>query len=125
MQVLRNLLFNAIKFSDKKSVVKIQSEKKCDENGHCTRNVIISNFGTTIPDEELSSIFGEFIQSSKTKTGAGGTGLGLAISRQILRDHNCDIIAKTGADGETMFQFNLPLDENQVPQHKESNVSPV
>ena len=125
MQVLRNLLFNAIKFSDKEGVVKIQSEKKCDENGNCTQKVTISNFGTTIPDEELDSIFGEFVQSSKTKTGAGGTGLGLAISRQILRDHNCYICAKTGSEGETIFQFDLPLDEAHLQRDKESNVSPA
>ena len=125
MQVLRNLLFNAIKFSNEKGIIKIESKKKHDEKGHCIQEIAISNFGMSIPEGELDSIFGEFIQSSKTKTGAGGTGLGLAISRQILRDHNCSIWAQTGSDGETIFQFNLPLDEAHLQQHKESNVSPV
>lgn len=111
MQVLRNLLFNAIKFSDETGVITIQIEQDEIPGESSTQKISISNYGATIPEDELDSIFSEFVQSSKTKTGAGGTGLGLTITRQILRDHNCSIYAKKGNDGETLFQFNLPLDE--------------
>jgi len=114
IQVLRNLLFNAIKFSDDSGVITIQSKQEPSADGDLIQKIIISNYGIAIPEEELESIFGEFVQSSKTKTGAGGTGLGLAISRQILHDHNCTINAKTEVDGATVFQFNLPRDENQL-----------
>ncbi len=114
LQVLRNLLFNAIKFSDEGKKIIIKSRKKGIENGEKKLRVSIINYGVPIPEEELQSIFGEFIQSSKTKTGAGGTGLGLAISRQILKDHNSSIWAENGKNGETLFHFTLPLKKPQL-----------
>ena len=114
MQVLRNLLFNAIKFSNEDGLISIYCEKAEESDGSSMQNVAISNYGIPIPDEERKSIFGEFIQSSKTKTGAGGTGLGLAISRQILCDHCCSITASTADDGATIFQFTLPRNKKQV-----------
>lgn len=114
MQVFRNLLFNAIKFSYEDGVISIHCEKVAESDGNSRQNVMISNYGIPIPAEELESIFGEFIQSSKTKTGAGGTGLGLAISRQILCDHCCSITASTGDDGATIFQFTLPRTKTQA-----------
>ncbi len=114
MQVLRNLFLNAIKFSDAEGVIEIFNEKESAANESSMQSIAVSNYGVTIPPEELDSIFGEFIQSTKTNTGAGGTGLGLAISRQILRDHNCSIIAKTGENGATIFQFTLPHDKKQL-----------
>ncbi len=47
----------------------------------------VSDNGTGIPESELEAVFGKFVQSSKTKTGAGGTGLGLAICREIVEAH--------------------------------------
>jgi len=114
MQVIRNLLFNAIKFSNESGIINIFSKNKPTENGNCKQNIVISNYGVPIPEEELEAIFGEFIQSSKTKTGAGGTGLGLAISRQILCDHNCSITARIDDDGATVFQFTLPHNKKQL-----------
>jgi PAS domain S-box-containing protein len=111
MQVLRNILFNAIKFSHDNSKIKISNEKRYGIDGYYKQGIIISNVGVPIPEDEFDLIFGKFTQSSATKTGAGGTGLGLAISRQILRDHNCNIWVSTGADGETIFHFNLPLNK--------------
>lgn len=111
MQVMRNLLVNGIKFSHEDSPITIRCVKKKEDDVSLTRSVSISNFGTPIPESELSAIFDEFIQSSNTKTGAGGTGLGLAISRQILEDHNCTIVAHTSDNKETIFTFTVPNDE--------------
>ena len=44
--------------------------------------------GLGIPADEQEFIFDKFIQSSKTKTGAGGTGLGLSICKEIVEDHD-------------------------------------
>lgn len=111
MQVMRNLLVNGIKFSNDGSPISIRCSGKKEDDSSLTRTVSISNIGTPIPENELNSIFDEFIQSSSTKTGAGGTGLGLAISRQILQDHNCTITAHTGDKKETIFTFTVPSDE--------------
>lgn len=68
---------------------------------------VIDN-GIGIPKGELESVFDKFIQSSKTKTGAGGTGLGLAISKQIVLDHHGSIWAENNPDGGTIFTVKIP-----------------
>jgi len=62
-----------------------------------------------IPEDEVSSIFDKFIQSSRTKTGAGGTGLGLSISREIVMAHHGRIWACNSPDGGAAFTFVLPI----------------
>jgi signal transduction histidine kinase len=103
MQVVRNLLSNAIKFSEKGSTIRIaigQSPEKL--------TCLVSNQGLGIPETELETIFDKFVQSSKTRTGAGGTGLGLAISREIIQQHGGKIWAESQMNGLTKFTFELP-----------------
>ena len=78
-QVLRNLISNAVKFSPVGGEIEINLTQDDD-------SVIVSvkDQGVGIPEEELDAVFDKFIQSSKTKTGAGGTGLGLAICKEIV-----------------------------------------
>ncbi len=103
MQVLRNLLGNAIKFSppDGKIEVELSDRKECVE-------VRVLDRGPGIPEEELEAIFDKFIQSSKTRTGAGGTGLGLAICREILDAHHGRIWAENRPDGGAVLSFLVP-----------------
>jgi hypothetical protein len=61
--------------------------------------VAIVDHGPGIPEDELESIFDEFVQSSQTRTGAGGTGLGLAICRHIVAAHGGRIQARNAALG--------------------------
>lgn len=69
----------------------------------------ISDEGIGIPESELIAIFDKFIQSSKTKTGAGGTGLGLAITKEIIEAHQGKIWAENNAHRGASFTFILPL----------------
>jgi signal transduction histidine kinase len=64
--------------------------------------------GPGIPEDEIEEIFEKFVQSSKTKTGAGGTGLGLSISRQILFKHEGRIRVANRAGGGACFHIELP-----------------
>lgn len=104
IQVLRNLLSNAIKFSSENSLIQTKIQKQDN-----SVRVTVINHGIGIPKNELESIFDKFIQSSKTKTGAGGTGLGLAISREIIRQHDGRIWAECENNNETHFIFEIPL----------------
>ena len=70
--------------------------------------VYIKDEGIGIPEKELDSVFDKFIQSSKTKTGAGGTGLGLSICKEIITKHNGKIWAENTPDGGAKFGFALP-----------------
>lgn len=112
VQVLRNLLCNAITFSDPNSEIQIL----CTMTINARQQIRISNVGVAIPEDELETIFDSFVQSSATTTGAGGTGLGLAISRQIIQGHNSTIWAENGDDGKTHFCFLLPTRTEQFQQ---------
>ena len=86
--------------------------------------VSVSDRGIGIPVEELESIFDRFIQSSKTRTGAGGTGLGLAISREIISAHKGRIWAGNRPDGGgAVLSFEIPYNLNQEPD-EESDEEP-
>lgn len=70
--------------------------------------IAVRDRGPGIPEGELESIFEKFVQSSRTRTGAGGKGLGLAICRQIVRLHGADIRATNHPEGGAVFTFQLP-----------------
>ncbi|MEW6057665.1 MAG: ATP-binding protein [Bdellovibrionota bacterium] len=102
-QVVRNLLSNAIKFSDKGTVIRIEFERVPEKILYR-----VVNKGVGIPALELETVFNKFVQSSKTRTGAGGTGLGLAICREIIQHHNGKIWAESKENGETRFTVEIP-----------------
>ncbi|MBT4290254.1 MAG: PAS domain-containing sensor histidine kinase [Deltaproteobacteria bacterium] len=103
-QVIRNLLSNAIKFSKPDSVVRIELVKTKN-----SLNCSVIDNGVGIPEDELNIVFDKFIQSSKTKTGAGGTGLGLAICHEIINAHHGRIWARNNTEGGAIIKFNLPI----------------
>jgi len=115
-QVFFNLLSNAIKFSPhgKRIMVTIQpsieslGRRQSDSDPEAALRITFENQGVGIPESELQDIFNKFVQSSKTKTGAGGTGLGLAICREIVEAHRGKIWAENRPEGGTMFTIILP-----------------
>lgn len=117
-QVLRNLLSNAIKFSAEGSEIEIQlkpgqieaSEGKVRD----TLELQVADRGPGIPEEELEAVFDKFVQSSKTRSGAGGTGLGLAICREIVSAHQGFILARNRIGGGAEFVVSLPLEKPEV-----------
>ncbi len=105
MQVLRNLLSNAVKFSPEDGVVTVASAVRDD------RLVLsVSDRGVGVPEAEREDVFDKFIQSSKTKTGAGGTGLGLAITREIVEAHRGRVTVADNPGGGAVFTVVLPLE---------------
>jgi len=103
-QVLRNLLNNAIKFSPEGGTIEVAI---CRVAGSV--RVSVRDRGPGIPQNELEAVFDKFIQSSKTKTGAGGTGLGLAICHEIVTAHKGRIWAENRPEGGAVFSFEIPL----------------
>ena len=106
-QVLYNLLPNAIKFSKPGGKIRFES-LTVEDSGILFLQIEIADQGIGIPTKKLATIFDKFIQSSKTKTGAGGTGLGLAISKQIIEDHGGKIWAENNPEDGAVFRFTLP-----------------
>ncbi len=114
-QVLRNILFNAIKFSNKNSKIRIHCQKIFTAIGIQQLQISVQNSGVSIPKNELDTIFDKFTQSTATSTGAGGTGLGLAISKQIMEDHGGSIWAESNSGDVTTFRFLLPCSKRLQP----------
>jgi signal transduction histidine kinase len=106
-QVLRNLIANAIRFSPDGGPIDVRIERRHTTGGGSVE-LSVSDEGVGIPSGELDSIFDEFVQSSKTVSGAGGTGLGLAICKRIVDAHGGTIQASNRDCGGACFVVRLP-----------------
>jgi signal transduction histidine kinase/HAMP domain-containing protein len=102
-QVMRNLLSNATKFSPEGGTVRIE----ISENDHEVQ-ISIRDHGMGVPENEREAVFDKFVQSSKTRTGAGGTGLGLSICREIVDAHQGRIWCENHPDGGAVFYVAVP-----------------
>jgi PAS domain S-box-containing protein len=107
-QVTRNLLSNAVKFTPAGGHVVVELAMATREDGARVARLSVADEGIGIPGDELETVFDKFVQSSKTKSGAGGTGLGLAICREILQQHGGIIWADSIPGAGARFTFELP-----------------
>ena len=110
-QVFRNLLTNAVKFTENGKPVQVVFEESTvamDIADVPALRVSVRDEGVGIPDDELDAIFQPFVQSRRTTTGAGGTGLGLPICREILTAHSGSIDASNRPGGGAEFSFTIP-----------------
>ncbi len=108
LQVITNIVANAIKFSPEGGEIQIHLE--CLD-GACRMQV--SDEGDGIPAGELDDVFDKFYQSSGNRYQAGGTGLGLAICREIIDLHHGRIWAENNAGQGASILFEIPLQQPQ------------
>jgi PAS domain S-box-containing protein len=115
-QIVRNLLSNAIKFSPVNGEIGVFVQPgglSLEGENHIpveALEVIVADRGPGIPEHELETVFDKFVQSSKTRSGAGGTGLGLAICREIASAHEGQIFARNRKGGGAEFVLRVPID---------------
>lgn len=120
VQVIYNLISNAIKFSPENGEILVSfNDDKLPDGKTDALAVSVSDQGIGIPDDELESVFDKFIQSSKTTTGAGGTGLGLAISLEIVQAHGGRIWCENNPGSGAKFTFTIP--RQALPQVSEKD----
>ncbi len=106
-QVLNNLIYNAIKYTDQGGEIKISSYVKDNKVF-----IEIADSGSGIPAEDISRLFERFYRVDKARSRErGGTGLGLAITREIIKAHQGGITVSSELDKGTKFTFYLPLSE--------------
>jgi signal transduction histidine kinase len=104
LQVLLNLLQNAIAHSPAGGKIAVQAEKAGEEI--C---ISVSDQGPGIPPDQLPYIFERFYRADKSRSRReGGMGLGLAIARSYVEAHGGRIWAESTPAGST-FYFTLPL----------------
>ena len=104
IQVIINLISNAIKFTDEGCIV--CSARIVAEN----IIVSISDTGVGIREEDKKYIFEKFSQVGDTITSKPrGTGLGLAICKFIIEEHGGQIWVESEIEKGTDFSFSLPI----------------
>ena len=104
-QVLSNLVSNALKFTERGSVV-ITARRLADENGACVLEFSVSDTGVGIPEEKQPKIFDAFSQADQSTTRKfGGTGLGLAICRRLVTAMGGEIGVSSRAGKGSRFYF--------------------
>ncbi|MFW5891409.1 MAG: ATP-binding protein, partial [bacterium] len=106
-QAIINVVHNAIKYSEKGSVVKVSlySDK-------VYATIKVSDTGYGIPKNSIPYIFNRFYRVDKARSRkTGGTGLGLSISKQIINMHHGTINVKSRVGKGTTFYIKIPLEE--------------
>ena len=104
LQVLRNLLGNAVKFTPNGGLVRIAAKPA---DGKLA--VFVKDSGPGIATESLTSIFEKFNQGSRQSPYTRqGTGLGLAIAKTIITTHGGKIWAESELGKGSTFVFVLP-----------------
>jgi signal transduction histidine kinase len=104
LQVLTNLVANAVQHTDERGRIVIASER---QNGHVLLRV--SDNGEGIPPDELPHVFERFYRGRAAKsTGAGGSGLGLAIAASIVTAMHGTIGARPTSERGAAFTVTLP-----------------
>ncbi len=119
-QILRNLISNAIKFTDKGSVsLKINEVAK--DNNFVTIAFNVIDEGIGIESQKIDSIFESFNQGdSGTTRKYGGSGLGLSISASLLKMFGSKFIvsSKLGVGTNFSFIIKFPLSKSSIFQEK-------
>ena len=103
LQVLCNLLSNALKFTPAQGSIVVRLEH-VDDNVVCC----VSDTGEGIPDDKLEAVFDRFVQL--TKNDRRGVGLGLFISKCIVQGHGGRIWVENRIGAGSTFCFTLPVE---------------
>jgi PAS domain S-box-containing protein len=109
IQVITNLVSNAIKFSPRGSEISVKVRNTID----MCRFSVIDN-GPGISADQMPKLFGLFQQlDSSDSRPKGGTGLGLAICKAIVEQHGGKVGVNSNVGVGSTFYFDLPLHERK------------
>ncbi len=109
VQVLVNLVDNALKYSPPDSCVEL-----CARAAGDSLEIQVMDRGVGIPTADLPRVFDKFYRVQRPD-GVSGTGLGLAICKGIVEAHSGKISANHREGGGTVFTVQLPLEHLERP----------
>jgi len=106
IQILTNLLGNAVKFTPRGGRVELEL---LDTDDPRTATIVVRDSGPGIPIDKLETVFEPFVQLERSLTSpAEGTGLGLAISRDLARGMHGDLRAESSQGDGASLVLTLP-----------------
>ena len=114
-QILWNILFNAVKFTQKGHVsLSVSSTKPDGDKAYVT--FIIEDTGVGIPESEIDKIFAMYYQvDHPDHQSATGTGIGLAICKQMVDLMKGEIHVSSNVGKGTRFEIVLPVQISNSP----------
>jgi PAS domain S-box-containing protein len=108
VQVLTNLVSNAIKYSPDANEIEIYISKVSN-----FIKISVKDHGMGIQDEELKKIFARFYRVGEIQKRFPGMGIGLYISDQIVKNHGGTLWAESEVGKGSVFNFTLPITEER------------
>jgi signal transduction histidine kinase/DNA-binding response OmpR family regulator len=116
MQIIANLVGNALKFTERGSIT-VRFEPRDPDSWA----IVVSDTGIGIPQEEQSVIFEEFRQGEAVEhRGRGGTGLGLAIVKKLAAVLGGSVTIESAAGEGSQFTVVLP---RELPRDDEASAT--
>ena len=110
VQVIINIVDNAVKYTPAGSLIQIRAERK---NGMV--EVAISDNGPGIPDDQKEKVFDMFYSgANKVADSRRSLGLGLSLCRSIVNAHGGSIFVSGNQPKGAVFTFTLPLGEVEL-----------
>ena len=107
MQLLINLLNNAVKYTPEGSTVRVTAEKRGG-----TAYITVADNGPGVPDEHKPKIFDMFYTGDQSVSdGRRSLGFGLALCKTIIKVHGCEISVSDNVPHGAVFTFSLPAEE--------------
>jgi len=104
-QVMHNMIDNAIKYSNKNTVVNVDINVLEDK-----LQFTVTDQGVGIPENDLKNLFEPFFRAKNKPTGGEkSTGLGLFIIKRIVEAHKGKLSVKSKSGQGSTFSFSLPL----------------
>ncbi len=108
VQVLNNLISNAIKCTPECGSIVLRAEAGTGENAGMAV-VSVADTGCGIPEPDQKRLFEKFAQVSSDGRRREGTGLGLAIVRELVAGHGGKVWLKSEVGKGSTFYFTLPF----------------
>lgn len=126
LEVLTNLLGNAIKFSKPGASVRVTIERVSEQSLPEKLLLKVSDTGIGIPEAEQREIFSSFFRASNARSsGISGTGLGLAIVSRIIQEHQGNIRVESVLDQGTTFSVEVPVFNAEIEHFIDSRKEDV
>ena len=105
-KIIVNLLSNAFKFTPEEGKISIELQEKAGNQVE----IVISDTGIGIKDEDKKEIFNRFYQASNNPNSSPGTGIGLHLTQALVALHHGTITVADNEEGTgCRFTMNFPL----------------